>query len=76
VGGCIETTPGVAASLHFYAATANIVSAAELSGHSAYVDDVVVDPIEVEAGCLKVPTGPGLGVWIDEEKVARYRVTY
>ena len=76
VGGCIETTPGVAASLHFYTATANIISAAELSGHSAYTDDVIVHPLEFKEGCLKVPDGPGLGVAIDEEKVARYRVDY
>lgn len=76
LGGCIETTPGVAASLHFYAATANIVSAAELSGHSAYVDDVVANPLEFKDGCLRVPQGPGLGVVIDEEKVARYQVKY
>jgi o-succinylbenzoate synthase len=76
LGGCIETTPGVTAALHFYAATANVISAAELSGHSAYVDDLVVTPAKVEDGCLKVPKGPGLGVVIDEEKVARYRVKY
>jgi o-succinylbenzoate synthase len=73
VGGCIETHPGVAASAHFYAATPNIVSAAEIRGESAYVDDVVVSPLIESDGAIVLPQGPGLGVTVDEEKVARYR---
>jgi muconate cycloisomerase len=73
VGGCIETHPGVAASAHFYAATPNIVSAAEIRGESAYVDDVVVEPLQEVKGEIQLPEGPGLGVMVDEEKVARYR---
>jgi muconate cycloisomerase len=73
VGGCIETHPGVAASAHFYAATPNIVSAAEIRGESAYVDDVVASPLIELDGAIVLPQGPGLGVTVDEEKVARYR---
>ncbi|MCU0591697.1 MAG: hypothetical protein MUC57_09505 [Desulfobacterales bacterium] len=76
VGGCIETHPGVAASVHFYAATPNIVSAAELRAESAYVDDVVVTPLAEQDGAIALPRGPGLGVAVDEEKVARYRAFY
>jgi len=76
VGGCIETHPGVAASVHFYAATPNIVSAAELRAESAYVDDVVVTPLVELDGAIALPKAPGLGVAVDEEKVARYRASF
>ena len=75
VGGCIETHPGVAASAHFYAATPNIISSAEIRGESAYVDDVVAAPLTELDGAIVLPKGPGLGVMVDEEKVARYRAS-
>jgi L-alanine-DL-glutamate epimerase-like enolase superfamily enzyme len=28
-----------------------------------------------ENGCLAIPRGPGLGIELDEEVIARYRVT-
>ncbi len=76
LGGCLETTPGTAAQAHFYCATQNIISAAEMEGPWCYVDDVVRDPLELAQGMVKVPDGPGLGVIIDEEKVARYRIDF
>ena len=76
LGGCIETTPGTAAQAHFYCATQNIISAAEMEGPWCYVDDVVRDPLELEKGMVKIPDDPGLGVIIDEEKVARYRIDF
>lgn len=31
-------------------------------------------PLQLEDGCLRVPQGPGLGVEVNEETIARYRV--
>jgi len=76
LGGCLETSPGTAAQAHFYCATQNIISAAEMEGPWCYVDDVVKDPLELAQGMVKVPDDPGLGVIIDEEKVARYRIDF
>jgi muconate cycloisomerase len=76
LGGCLETTPGTAAQAHFYCSTRNIVSAAEMEGPWCYLDDVVRDPLELEKGMVKIPDDPGLGVIIDEEKVARYRIDF
>ena len=73
LGGCLETTPGMAAAMHFYAATPAVVSAAEILGHSFYEDDVVHRSIDVVDGAVALPQSPGLGVSIDEGKVARYR---
>ena len=36
-------------------------------------DDVAVETFRPEPGGLRVPTGPGLGVTLDPERVARYR---
>jgi L-alanine-DL-glutamate epimerase-like enolase superfamily enzyme len=37
-------------------------------------DDVVTEPLQVIGNTLKVPTGPGLGVILDEDKISRMRV--
>jgi muconate cycloisomerase len=76
LGGCIETTPGTAAQAHFYGSTQNIISAAEMEGPWCYVDDVVKDPMDIKDGMVKIPDGPGLGVIIDEDRVARYRIDF
>ena len=76
LGGCIETGVGTAAALHFYAATPNVVSAAEIHGSPFYVDDVIEEPFSLSAGALAVPTSPGLGVRVDEEKVRKYQLKY
>jgi muconate cycloisomerase len=39
-----------------------------------YLDDIIEEPFEYADGYLHVPTGPGLGVALDEEKVAKYRI--
>jgi len=76
LGGCIETGVGTAAALHFYAATPNVVSSAEIHGSPFYVDDVVAEPFGLSDGALTVPTAPGLGVEVDEEKVRQYQLNY
>ena len=76
LGGCIETAPGTAAAAHFYAATSNIVSAAEIFGSPFYVDDLVEEGLHVVDGTLELPDIPGLGVVVDEEKVAKYRMDF
>jgi L-alanine-DL-glutamate epimerase-like enolase superfamily enzyme len=47
-----------------------------MEGPWCYVDDVARDPLELAQGMVKIPDGPGLGVIIDEEKVARYRIDF
>ena len=38
-----------------------------------YEDDILVDPLPIEAGSAKPPEGYGLGVELDEKKVELYR---
>ncbi len=35
-------------------------------------DEILARPLEIEKGYLKVPTGPGLGIEVDERVVERY----
>lgn len=76
LGGCIETTPGMAASVHFYAATPGVISGAEVNGPSHYVDDIVKQPMDMVKNAVRVPDTPGLGVEIDLDKVRQYTVTF
>jgi len=34
------------------------------------VEDILTEPFTVENGAVKIPDGPGLGVQLDEEKMA------
>jgi L-Ala-D/L-Glu epimerase len=47
--------------------------AGELSNFLDMSDDLLAEPLEIKDGSLKVRQGPGLGIEIDEEKLAHYR---
>lgn len=38
-------------------------------------ESLLTTPIEMSEGCLPIPTGPGLGVDVDEERLAFYSVS-
>jgi len=40
----------------------------------AWCDNVIADPFEVVDGAIQVPTGPGLGVDVDEDKLAEHKI--
>lgn len=39
-----------------------------------YSDDLLVEPLTISGGHLRVPEAPGLGVTVDEDALARYRM--
>jgi muconate cycloisomerase len=45
----------------------------DIVGHLMREDDLIVDPIPMEDGCLVVPEKPGLGIELDREAIERYR---
>jgi muconate cycloisomerase len=73
VGGALESIIGASAGLHFAAASPSVDLGCEMSGQFLLTDDFGKQPIRMEDGALVVPTEPGLGVDIDEEKLARHR---
>ena len=65
------------AALHVMAATPNFLYANQ--GYASLLTDDIVrgaGPLPYIDGCLEVPTGPGIGVELDDERVARYAELY
>jgi muconate cycloisomerase len=73
VGGALESAIGAAAGLHVAAASPAIDLGCEMSGQFLLNDDFGAGQIAMVDGALVVPRAPGLGVDVDEEKLARYR---
>jgi muconate cycloisomerase len=70
---CKIAEAGIASAglLHLAAAIPAVDWGVSLS--SPYLaDDIVAEPIALAGGWLNVPTGPGLGIRVDEAKVRRY----
>jgi len=74
-GTMFEGGLAIAAGLHMVAATPNIALGAEFYTSTFVMGvDVLATPIRIEKGLTQVPTGPGLGVEIDEDAVRRISV--
>jgi glucarate dehydratase len=66
-----ELGVSTAAMVHLAAALPNLGYAIDSHYHDQ-VDDVITQPWRYEGGRFRVPTGPGLGVELDPDKVAHY----
>jgi len=87
VNGSAETGVGNAANLHLAASCPAVrhacvvpVTGVETAKPTRvagrfYLDDIVRDPFAYADGHLQVPEGPGLGITLDESKLAKYRVS-
>jgi L-Ala-D/L-Glu epimerase len=62
-----------AAMLHVVASSPGFTLANDCT-YYGLEDDVITAPHRIEHGFMAVPEGPGLGVTVDEAKLARYRV--
>jgi L-alanine-DL-glutamate epimerase-like enolase superfamily enzyme len=71
---CFSTGVLVAASLHF-AASLDVPTYSEYSvAESPFVNGILAEPFELEDGKLRVPTGAGLGIDLDEHLVGSMRL--
>ena len=68
----IDAGVGTAAALHLAATLPEDGPACGLATGSLFVDDLVVRPLAARDGRMELPAGPGLGVELDEEKLAQY----
>ena len=87
VNGSIETGVGNLANVHLAAAAPAatlscvmpVSTPAEFQqGRIAgiyYKDDLLVAPMTFVDGAIEVPTAPGMGIAVDEIKIAKYRTT-
>jgi O-succinylbenzoate synthase len=73
-GGMLETGIGRAANLAL-AALPGFTLPGDISGSARYYDEDITEPFVAEDGRIAVPTGPGLGVEVDEERVASLTVS-
>jgi glucarate dehydratase len=60
-----------AAQVHLAAALPYMSYACDSHYHHQ-ADDIITRPFEYRDGCFEVPAGPGLGVELDREKLAKY----
>ncbi len=65
--------PKTAAMLHI-AASCPSYSLANDSTYYGLQDDILTERLKIDRGRMQVPTGPGLGIEVDMEKIMRYRV--
>jgi muconate cycloisomerase len=71
-GTTIETSIGTSASAQLFAALPAVSAGCELFGPLLLADDVVIDPVKYCDGSVLPPSGPGLGVELDADKVRAF----
>ena len=77
IGSNLELGVGSAAMVHLGLACGGIVPEkfpCDIIGPFFYEDDIVQEPLSIVPGSARANSRPGLGVELDEEKIARYRV--
>jgi muconate cycloisomerase len=85
VNGSHETGVGNAANLHLAAALKPVTEACVVPVSApaeaqvthtvgrSYLDDIITEPFEYDAGDVLVSSRPGLGIDLDDRKVAKYQ---
>lgn len=71
-GTLLEGTVGTAASLHAWATLPDMVWGTEMFGPLLLKDDIVVESLNYREFGVDLPKGPGLGISLDEDKLAYY----
>lgn len=74
VTSALDSSLGIAAAAQVAAAIEGPLRACGLATAELLAGDLVRVPLAIAAGALAVPDGPGLGVEIDREAVARFRI--
>ena len=72
-GTLLEGTIGSAAALHAWSTLDSIHWGTEMFGPLLMKDDIVVKRLNFHNNGVELPAGPGLGIEIDEDKLAHYR---
>ncbi|WP_426254835.1 muconate/chloromuconate family cycloisomerase [Sphingomonas sp. DC2300-3] len=72
-GTMLEGGVGTAASAHLFATLPSLAWGTELFGPLLLTEDILAEPLHYADFHLSVPTGPGLGIALDEDRVAFHR---
>ena len=60
------------ANMHVIASLPNGITVEVDRTGNPFIDELLTEPLTVEDGILSLPSGPGLGIEVDEELVSRY----
>jgi len=72
-GGCLlESSVGAAAHLQVFATFRELEWGCEHFGPQILTGEYVTEPLRFEDFAVHLPTGPGIGVVLDEDKLRRY----
>jgi muconate cycloisomerase len=72
-GGCLlESSIGAAAHLQVFAGLRDLAWGCEHFGPQILTGDLVTEPLHFEDFHIHLPTGPGIGVTLDQDKLRRY----
>jgi muconate cycloisomerase len=72
-GGCLlESSIGAAAHLQVFAALRRLDWGCEHFGPHILVEDLAAEPLRIADFEIHLPTGPGLGVTLDPDKLKRF----
>lgn len=74
VGHGFGLGPHTIAEIMVAATSNNVVDGLECVGPLKTQDDVVTQKLDLSSGSLMLPDGPGLGVTLDDAKLAQYRL--
>lgn len=74
IGSMPELGIGTAAQAHLAFAMRNLGYASDVNGFVYHADDIIHEKFQIADGYLAVPTGPGLGVTLNRDKVEKYRI--
>lgn len=72
-GTMLEAGVGTAASAHLCASMPSLAWGTELFGSLLIKEDILAEPLRYSDFEIEVPTGPGLGITLDEDRVDFYR---
>lgn len=74
VGHGFGLTPSTLAEAALAAVSEAVIDGCEAVGPLKMAGDVVAEPVRLDAGTIRLPQAPGLGVTIDPDALERYRV--
>jgi muconate cycloisomerase len=72
-GTMLEGAVGTIAAAHLFATLPHLEWGTELFGPLLLAEEVLTEPLDYNEFSLKVPTGPGLGIKLDEARISRFR---
>ena len=74
IGSQCELGIGTAAMAHVGVCLPNLAFESDITGHLRYPVDIINETLDYTDGAIRPPSGPGLGVTLNEQVLARWRM--